>query len=89
MQSGPGELRPHEQRHQPADHEEGERGHQVHQADCLVVGRIQQLGEDVALARLPGRVRRRLDRRRSQRGHVGSSWATASDIAFRVATCCI
>ena len=63
------QLGAHQQRHQPACHEEGERRDQIEDRDVLRVRRPQHLEEHGALGRHPRRVRARRDRLRRDGSH--------------------
>src|SRR5262245_39628761 len=81
LKARPGELGAHEERHQPADHEEPERRHEVEVADDLMVGSRQPADDGTARAAnradRPDRCGSRLDY-----GHGSPPVSTRCDPGF-------
>ena len=79
LQTRLAQLGPHQHGHQAADDEHDERGHQVHQADGLVVGRPQHVRQPRTLRGDVSRARPAHDRLRRDGGHARTArgdWAS-------------
>ena len=85
LQSGRGQLGPHQQRQQTADEEKDEAGDAVHDPDQLVIGGGDQFVDEVPFGTRPGRVGTK-GLKFSQRGGFGCQQLLQTSVPDRGTT---